>query len=405
MLLLVATALLQIQEPFPNGQARTAEVPEAAKQHIVKTYGKLPLRFEANQGQTDSQVKFLSRGNGYTLFLNSTEAVLRIQSRPRQANPSRDREGAVNKPEERQPDPMLRMQLVGANPHPEASGLEELPGHSNYFIGSDPEKWRTNVPNYAKVEYRDIYPGVDLIYYGNQRQLEYDFVVAPGVDYKSIALHFAGADEVEVDAQGDLVLHTAGEQIRLRKPLIYQETDGVRQEVDGGYVLQGEQKVGFQVAAYDLSKPLVIDPVLVYSTYLGGSAFDQGVSIAVDSAGNAYVTGFTESFDFPTAGSLQANCGGGFGGRRDVFVTKLNASGSALEYSTYLGGSGDDGGISISRLLRQRLPDGHYRFARLPHDKSFPAYFRRRFQRPVRDEAEFGRFCPGLLHLPRRERR
>ena len=183
------------------------------------------------------------------------------------------------------------MKLVGANLQPTVTGLEELPGRVNYFIGNDSTKWRTNILTYVKVKYGDVYPGVDLIYYGNQRNLEYDFVVAPGADPKTITLGFEGADKIEVDSShGDLMLDTADRQIRLRKPLIYQEVDGVRKEIFGSYVLKDKHEVGFQVAAYDASKPLLIDPVLVYSTYLGGSGSESSSVIAVDASGNAYVT-------------------------------------------------------------------------------------------------------------------
>ena len=244
------------------------------------------------------------------------------------------------------------MKLIDANPTPRVTGIEELSGRSNYFIGNDPAKWRTNVPTYSKVEYRDVYPGVSLVYYGNQQQLEYDLVVAPGADPSTIGLSFVGADRLEVDGDGDLVLHTAAGTIRQRKPVIYQEISGVRKEISGGYVFKGEHQVGFKVAAYDASQPLVIDPVLSYSTYLGGSADDQGLGIAVDAAGNTYVTGATNSTNFPkTAGVFDTTFGGGicFGSScLDVFVTKLDPTGSALLYSTYLGGTGNDIGFGIA---------------------------------------------------------
>src|SRR2546425_10183397 len=229
---------------------------------------------------------------------------------------------------------VLRMRLVGANPAAEISGLEELPGKSNYFIGNDPKKWRTNVPNYARVKYRNVYPGVDLLYYGNQRQLEYDFVVRPGADPSRIVLGVQGADRLEVDAQGDLVLDTAVGPIHQRKPVIYQEIDGDKKEIAGAYVLTGRHQVGFRVAAYDASQPLVIDPVLVYSTFLGGSGLDQGFGIAVDASGNAYVTGLTASTDFPTTtGALDRKCvvsgkGVDIGGNR-IITTNV--------YSTHIG--------------------------------------------------------------------
>ena len=241
---------------------------------------------------------------------------------------------------------------MGANPHPHVAGLEELPGKVNYLLGNDATKWHTNIPTYAKVQYQGVYPGVDLVYYSQQEQLEYDFVVAPEVDPQVIRLAFADLGGAELNpaptiaTNGDLILQTAGGELHLHKPLVYQEADGVRQEIAGGYVLLSEPQdsglqtrdsglqppqVGFAVAAYDPHKPLVIDPGLSYSTYLGGN--DVGFGIAVDPAGNAYVTGQTASTHFPTVNPLQPAFGGG---PDDAFVAKLNASGSALVYSTYL---------------------------------------------------------------------
>ncbi|MBI2829078.1 MAG: SBBP repeat-containing protein, partial [Acidobacteria bacterium] len=204
--------------------------------------------------------------------------------------------------------------------------------------------------SYARVRYESVYPGVDLVYYGNQRQLEYDFVVAPGADPGAIKLAFEGARSIERDASGNLILRTAGGDLRMHKPVVYQEVGGVKRLIPGRYVVASKQQVGFHVAAYDRSKPLVIDPVLVYSTFLGGSGNDFGFRIAVDSAGNAYVTGGTDSTNFPGPGGIAApklgSSAKGAGG--DVFVTKLNPAGTALVYSTYLGGSGNDGGIGIA---------------------------------------------------------
>ena len=204
---------------------------------------------------------------------------------------------------------------------------------------------------------------MDVVYYGNQRQLEYDFIVAPGTDPSIITLAFEGTDQLEVDAQGDLILYTTGRPIQLQKPLIYQEVDGVKRHISGGYVVrplpigerrgEGKPQVGFQVAAYDPRRPLIIDPILDYSTYLGTSNQDQAGGIAVDSIGNAYVTGFTDSPNFPTtAGAFETTQPGG----RDAFVTKLNATGSALVYSTYLGGSCDRLGRAASQWTASATP-------------------------------------------------
>ena len=321
----------------------------ASKARLVETYGKLPLTFEPNQGQTDKQVNFLSRGPGYNVFLTPTEAVLALRhskaeelTTPVPSVQGRDKGKAAEKSEQLS---ILRMQVVGADPKSLVSGLERLPGKVNYFRGKAPQSWRTNIPTYANVKYEKVYPGVDLIYYGNRQQLEYDFVVAPGADPNIIALSFEGVDKLEVDVRGDLVLHTAGGQIRMAKPLIYQEMDGVRQAISGGYVLKDKHRVGFEVAAYEASKPLVIDPVLVYSTYLSGSGFERTFDIVVNADGNVYVTGMTNSPDFPTtAGAFQTTANNG----NDAFVAKLDPTGSSLVYATYLGGSSEDFGIGIT---------------------------------------------------------
>ena len=341
--------------PFVNLPSQ----PATRASGLVSNYGKLPLAFEVNQGQTDGRVKFLSRGRGYALFLTGDEAVLTLQSVSQDANreshPTNVKTPAVEianrKPasENSKLKSVLRMKLVGANARAAVMGIDELPGKSNYFIGNDPKMWRTNVANYAKVRYRDVYPGVDLVYYGNQGgQLEYDFVVAPGADPNVLTLDVSGdimrtakserRSSLRIAPNGDLVVKTNSGEVRFQKPVVYQEQLRTRHSVDGRYVLRGNRGVGFEVASYDRSKPLVIDPVLIYSTYLGGNAVDAGKGIAADSAGNAYITGQTNSTNFPTAAPpLQPALGGP--GAQNAFVTKLNASGSALVYSTYLGGS------------------------------------------------------------------
>jgi Big-like domain-containing protein/beta-propeller repeat-containing protein len=328
-----------------------AQVPSAARPEILGDYGKLPLSFETNQGQTDAQVKFLSRGRGYTMFLTRRAEMVLVLRNPSPKSdalqPSRLQPAAASpKPQPVTRPVVVRMKLDGANATPQVEGLEELPGKANYFIGNDPAKWRTNVPTYARVQYHAVYPGVDLVYYGNQRQLEHDFIVAAGANPGAITLRLKGAKKLSLDVQGDLVLKTKNGEVRFQKPVIYQEVNGARQEVTGGYTLKGKDRVGFEVAAYDATKPLVIDPGLLYSTYLGGSGTDEGLGIALDGAGNAYVTGRTISADFPTtAGAFDTSFNGG---TFDVFVTKLNPAGSSLVYSTYLGGGGNDQSFSIA---------------------------------------------------------
>ena len=305
-------------------------------------YSVLPLSFEANQGQTDERVKFLARSEGYVLFLTSTEAVMALD------NPAAHRKGKENSQISkhdftsgslRPPRSIVRMRLVGANATPQVEGVEQLPGISNYFAGSDPTQWQINVRTYTAVRYTGVYPGIDMVYHGNQRRLEYDFVVAPGSDPNIIQLSFSGIQGFEITRMGELVLRTAQGNVRQSKPVAYQEANGVREEVSASYVPYGINRVGFQLGSYDPTRPLIIDPVLVYSTYLGGSGFDQGYAIALDQLGNVYVTGQTAAIDFPTtAGAFQTTYGGG-----DAFVAKLNPSGTALVYSTYLNSASGNG--------------------------------------------------------------
>src|SRR2546426_1440159 len=326
----------------PNGGPRSSAGGKQVR--LSETYGRPPLYFEVNLGQTDPQVKFISRDADHALFLTSTEAVLVFTQSERAAKRERHKPRGKFEIPERMSRTAVRMAFLGANPQPRVSALEQLPGKVSYFVGNDPAKWRTGIAISAKVRYEDIYPGIDLIFYRNKRQLEYDFVVRSGADPAAINLVFRGAEKVEVDGQGDLVLTTSAGAFRQRKPAIYQEVKGIRREIFGGYVLKGAYRVGFRVAAYDAGQPLIIDPTLFYSTYLGGSGDDEGRGIAVDADGNAYVTGFTKSPDFPTtAGALQPTFGGG---SVDAFVTKLDPTGSSLVYSTYLGGTDQDEGLA-----------------------------------------------------------
>jgi hypothetical protein len=308
-----------------------------APEALRAAYGQLPLAFEANQGQAPAPINFVARGAGYALSLLPTEAVLGLHK------PASTPGAGATAP----PGDVVQLHLVGANPAAPVVGQDELVTKSNYFLGSDPRQWRTNVPNFGKVEYQNVYPGVNLVYYGNQGQLEYDFVVAPGADPGAITLSVQGAQGMTLDTQGNLVLHTGGGDVVEQAPVLYQESAGVHQAVSGRFVLEGKNQVGFQVGAYDPSRPLVIDPTLVYGTYLGGSGTEWGYGIAVDGSGNAYVTGFTDSqTNFPTtSGAFQATLQGSV----DAFVAKINPnlSGSAsLVYSTYLGGGLTPSGTS-----------------------------------------------------------
>lgn len=307
-------------------------------------YGKLPLSFEANRGQTDTRVKFLSRGSGYDLFLTNDEAIFSLRG-GRLAS-STAATGQLRPARQEASSDLLRMKLMNANTSARLTGERELAGKSNYFVGNDPNKWRSNIPNYARLKCEHIYPGIDLVYYGNQSQLEYDFVVAPGANPHRIQLDVRGASKIREDGRGDLVLQMRQGDLRWHRPVAYQEKDGARQEIAAKYVVKGKNRVGFDVDEYDQRRTLFIDP-LIYSTFLGGSRDDHGNAVSVDSSGSVYVTGYTASTNFPTMSALQRVSGGGVSGY-DVFVTKLDPSGSALVYSTYLGGSADDVGWGIA---------------------------------------------------------
>lgn len=301
-------------------------LPSLAPAQQRPEYGRVPLAFEANTGQTDARVKFVSRGEGYALFLTASEAVLALHS-------PHDRGAA------------LRMTVIGANARPVITPEQQLPGKSNYITGTDRRQWRTGVPNYTRVKYASVYPGIDLVYYGNQRQLEYDFIVAPGADPASIAVRFEGADSSRLDAGGDLVLAIGGEEVMQHRPVVYQEMSGRRVTVDARYVLKVDGRIAFDVAAYDRSLPLVIDPVLRYSTFIGAhndfGSLSFAAGVAADSSGSAYVVGTTPALEFPTtAGAFQPSAIR----LRDenptsemAFVTKFNATGTAQIYSTYFG--------------------------------------------------------------------
>jgi hypothetical protein len=338
--LCLGVALAALAMAQPNNADSAAQT--AAKNRLSQAYGKLPLSFQANRGQTDSRVDFIARGSGYSLFLSPSEAVLSLSPSVKKERSSTD---STRKPA------VVRMTLVDANPNARVAATEALPGTVNYLLGNDPAGWRTGIPTYAKATYEHVYRGIDVVYYGNQGQLEYDFIVRPGSTPDAISLRFDGADRIELDGQGDLLLHAAGGTLHQGRPHVYQLVDGRRQDVAGSYVLHQASHVSFAIGEYDASQPLVIDPILAYSTYLGGtnSELSQLRSIAVDSSGQAFVTGYSLSIDFPTTvGAFDTTHNGSY----DAFVAKLSADGSALEYSTYLGGTDADyaNGIAIDAL-------------------------------------------------------
>jgi hypothetical protein len=343
----------------PNAPEHAASATTRAR--VVANYGKLPISFEPNVGQVTGgsgarDVKFLSRGNGYTLFLDPSESIVRLH---REAAPAHKQKG-VKQLAARQPkggansaSEIVDMKLVGANATPKAIGFDGLPGKVNYIRGRDPKNWHTDIPTYAKVKLEQVYPGIDLVYYGNQQQLEYDFVVQPGADPRAIRMDVAGlsagkagtqtahAVAPRIDRNGDLVVAADNSELRFHKPVVYQPDGGsARKPVDGEFKLDKGQ-VTFQVASYDRSRPLVIDPVLAYSTYINNTAVDETwAQIAVDSSGNAYVGSETDTTDIPTANPYQANHDSG--GDSDATLFKLNPAGTALVYATYLGGTNEE---------------------------------------------------------------
>lgn len=311
----------------------------------VEIYNKLPLSFEENQGQTAREVRYLSRGSGYELFLTGQEAVL-VLSDPVGLDLSPRRRFATllalrqaHLAGKTNQLAAVRLHFEGANSEPQTMGTGEMPGKVNYFIGNDPKKWHTDVLTYKQVKYTDIYPGIDLVFYGNQRRLEYDFVIAPGADPKAIRLNVEGVRKLRVNASGDLVLGVGKRKIEFQKPVVYQQVNGKRREISGRYALLDNHRVAFAVGNYDRSESLILDPVLNFSTYLGGSAADDAPAIAVDSNNNVVVAGTTLSTDFPTSANgfqnqpLASNTNGA------AFVAEIDPTGTQLKYSTYLAGS------------------------------------------------------------------
>jgi Beta-propeller repeat/S-layer homology domain len=406
--LLAAVASLAFAADRPQkAPAGMRDAAESVKAHVNRNFGKMPLSFEENRGQADRQVKFVSQGQGYSMFLTDSGVVLSLQT-PRS-------------PSEAGQHALIRMEFSGAK-SASVTGEEQQTARSSYFVGNDPAKWVTGAANYARVRYRALYPGIDMVFYGNQRQLEYDLVVAPGSDPGAIEMKFEGIDRLRLDSAGNLVLSAGTGEIRQHRPIVYQERDGVRQPVDGRYVIQSGNRVAFAVARYDSRRPLIVDPVLSFATYLGsdgifntsfdpattttipavavdfegsvyvtgfngggtasfpgppvslgpggtqvyvakmnstgtgllysvvlgGGGSDAGGGIAVDGSGNAYVTGFTSSSNFPvTPGAPQPSIHSS-PGSFNAFVTEVNAAGAALAYSTYLGGNGSDWGRAIA---------------------------------------------------------
>lgn len=311
--------------PKPALRQAGAKAPAARSRSAEQL--KLPQYFEVNRGQTDPSVKFFTRAGGYNLYLTANEAVMVAPAGP-SAKPG-----------------VVRMKLKGANPSPAVQGLEALPGYTNYLIGADSSQWRTGVKQYGKVKFTGVYPGIDMVYRFDKGNVEYDFIVAPGAKPWRILLGFEGAKGLRLDAKGNLVLRTETGEVTYKAPDLYQTLGSKRVPVKGRFVLASNNHVRFEVGNYVQSKELVIDPALSYSSFLGGTVEDRGYAVVVDATGNAYVTGSAISAaPFPgAAGHYQAANGGAM----DAFITKVNPTGTAIVWSTYYGGAGDDVGLGI----------------------------------------------------------
>jgi len=351
---LAGAALPRWAPPSPPA-ARSTSTSAEAKATVMARMAKLPLRFEANAGQWDERVAFVARQGGVTLFITEegmTFALREVKAVPRAPGMSpRDEIAARRKALSEAKTATLTMKLVvGASAgaawakRAVLRGEKELITKSNFFLGNDKTKWRTNVPNYGQVRAKDAVPGVDVVWHGGDSGIEYDLEVAAGVDARQLAFEIDGADRAYVAEDGSLEIATAAGTLVQRPPKVVQDGRELRTRYEVRAAQGATQRVGFAIDGYDETRALLIDPSLVYSTYLGGSDGDEGDGIAVDGAGCAYVTGSVSSTNFPTANAYQGAKGGG----RDAFVTKLNAAGSALVYSTYLGGSDYDFGRGIA---------------------------------------------------------
>jgi hypothetical protein len=293
--------------------------------------------FEENKGQTDSSVKFLSRGQGYNLFLTSTEIIMSLYiNQDKKAKTKRSVKKLSIRSE------VVKMKLLGANPYTKLHGVDELSSKSNYLIGKDPKRWQTDVPNFASVKYENVYPAIDMLFRGGQ-QLEYDFIIAPNANPNQVKFAFEGVKQLRIDKNGNLALAMKHGEIQHQKPFAYQVIDGNKRVVSVRYELKNKSIVGFDIGKYDANYELIIDPTLIFSSYLGGNSGDRGRAIDVDKQGNVYITGETGSTNFPvTSGAYDTTNSG-----QDAFVVKMNANGEAI-YSTYLGGSGNEIGNSIA---------------------------------------------------------
>jgi hypothetical protein len=348
-----SSAIASSSPRFAPASASSAAAPNATPLNLVAdskgralaAFMQLPLMFEPNVGQSDSSVKFLAHGTGYGLFLGPDGAVLSLRA----ASKSTSRKSATKSGRRQE---FVGMRLAGANRNAAITGTSLLPGKSNYFLGNNPAKWHRNVPHFAGVKYENIYPGINLVFYGNQGRLEYDFQVAPGADPARAELEFSGLKQLEL-SQGAVILKAANGSLRLEAPQVYQQIEGRRQAVAGRFVLRAANRVGFEVGPYDHTRELVIDPTLSYSTYFGGSGDDTSPSIAVDGSGNIYLAGTTDSLpsSFPPATTVTLFPPGLTIAppNTHVFVAKIDTTNAAAAvYETFLGGTGSDSSVGIA---------------------------------------------------------
>jgi hypothetical protein len=364
---LIAVAVIAVRPPASRltakDQAATAATvaqknSQADHAHINANFAALPLAFEPNVGQSDSAVRYSARGRGYSLFLTSNGAYFArpIDSKPepgdvRQSVSQSGSQGpaaralrnrAVASPREHFAVASVQMNMLGSNPNPQITAENVLPGVTNYMQGRDRSKWHSGVAHYGQVRYHDIYPGVDLAFHGashREDKFEFDFVVNPGAKPEAVTLGFSGLTGLRTTASGDLVLASAAGDLDLHRPFGYQESNGVRQAVDARFVIQANNRVSFALGNYDRSRQVIIDPTVTYSTYLGGALEDDADAITIDSSGNAYITGETDSADF--SGTTGATVG-----TFDVLVSKLSPTGTLL-FTTLVGGTSEDVGNAI----------------------------------------------------------
>jgi hypothetical protein len=336
------SAKSQVETVAEAVTTRASHGSHLSRNFVASSYGKLPIAFEPNVGQANSEAKFLARGAGYELFLTPQESVFVLSAGSKNSDPQTLRSAAKTSSASAA---VLRMKLLGANKTPVFDSQDQLPGNSNYLSGKDPKNWRTDIPTYRRVAEYAVYPGIDLVYYGNQNQLEYDFVVAANADPRAIRFAMEGAGQIRTNNEGDLLVGVGDREVRFVKPFAYQREGATKVAVAANYLIEGgDGKVAFQLGSYDSRRELVIDPILSYSTYIGGSNIDGANGIAVAPDNTAFIAGGTFSTDFPTAGThpLQPNHGGPDDFSKDAFVVKLSADGGTVLYATYLGGTSTD---------------------------------------------------------------